>query len=107
MSLSNFSTDILGLKDKNISFSEKIEHVVRKGIRYTVIPAKLSYTPDACPVCGTVNEDFSIIKNGTKLVILRFISNNIIMLNKYQIKMYKIWDNSAGIFMNGEDTCAN
>lgn len=54
MSATNFTLKVLGIKDENISVSERIDSVVKKGIRHTVIFAKLSYDPDACPVCGTI-----------------------------------------------------
>lgn len=62
MSATNFILKVLGIKDENISVSERIDSVVKKGIRHTVIFAKLSYNPEACPVCGTISENYSIIK---------------------------------------------
>lgn len=76
MSTINFTTKVLGIKDKNISFSNEIEHVVRKGVRHTAIAATLSYVPEACPVCGTVNENFTIIKNGAKISNIKLLPIN-------------------------------
>ena len=67
MSATNFTLKVLGIKDENSSVSERIDSVVKKGIRHTVIFAKLSYDLDACPVCGTINENYTIIKNCTKI----------------------------------------
>ena len=76
MSATNFTLKVLGIKDENISVSERIDSVVKKGIRHTVIFAKLSYDPDACPVCGTINENYSIIKNGTKTSNIKILPIN-------------------------------
>lgn len=72
----NFTTKVLGIKDENISVSERIDSVVKKGIRHMVIFAKLSYNPDACLVCGTINENYSIIKNGTKISNIKILPIN-------------------------------
>ncbi|MBK5253854.1 MAG: ISL3 family transposase [Peptostreptococcaceae bacterium] len=66
MSTSNFITELLQLKDPNIEFSKNISKIKKKNITYNLISAKLSYTPQYCPICGCVNEDYSIIKYGTK-----------------------------------------
>ena len=76
MSATNFTLKVLEIKDENISVSERIDSVVKKGIRHTVIFAKLSYNPDACPVCGTINENYSIIKNGTKTSNIKILPIN-------------------------------
>lgn len=37
---------------------------------------KLSYNPEACPVCGTISENYSIIKNGTKTSDIKILPIN-------------------------------
>lgn len=76
MSTLNFTTKLLGIEDENLTFSDELHHVVKKGIRYIVVPATLSYVPEFCPVCGTVNENASIIKNGTKVSNVKILSIN-------------------------------
>ena len=50
--------------------------VMEKGFPHTVIFAKLSYNPDACPVCRTINENYSIIQNGTKTSNIKILPIN-------------------------------
>lgn len=76
MSTLDFTTKLLGIEDSNLIFSDKLEYIVKKNIHYTVLSAKLSYVPDFCPVCGTVNEDNVIIKNGTKVSNIKILPIN-------------------------------
>lgn len=66
MSSFNFITNLLQLKEKNIIFSDEFTQVKKKGVLYNVIHATLSYSPPCCPVCGSINENNSIIKHGNK-----------------------------------------
>ena len=76
MSLSNFITELLQLKDQNIEFSEDIHEIRKKDILYKLVCARLSYTPECCPVCGVVNEATSIIKHGTKSSDIKLLPCN-------------------------------
>lgn len=76
MSISNFITNLLQLKDLNITFSDHFTKVKKKGILYNMISGVLTYTPTACSVCGSVNENFSIIKNGTKSSDIKLLPCN-------------------------------
>lgn len=74
MSISNFTSNLLQIKDPNVIFSEKITTTVKKSITYKVIHASLSYLATHCPSCGCINKDFSIIKHGTKSSDIRLLS---------------------------------
>lgn len=65
--------NLSGIQDKNIHFDEEAtEFKVIKGKRSLLIKATLTYIPDACKHCGTVNEDYSIIKNGTQTSTIKW-----------------------------------
>lgn len=66
MSQTNIITELIGIKDKNIKLFDKLTYVCKKGVRYKVLYGRLTYTPTVCPVCGCINENYSIIKNGSK-----------------------------------------
>lgn len=72
MSHTDYITDLLDLKDKNICFNEKITTKTIKGLTYKVIEGILSYHVDYCPVCGSVNE-CSVIKYGTKVSEIKLL----------------------------------
>lgn len=64
--MNHFISKTLGIKDENIEFQETIDEKVIKGMKSLIYYAKLSYTPKRCINCGYDNENFSIVKNGTK-----------------------------------------
>lgn len=68
MSITYDISKILNIQDKNIIFKDNCVKTVKiKGVNTTVVSASLSYNPpDICPLCGCINENNSIIKNGTK-----------------------------------------
>lgn len=76
MSFSNFTLKLLNLKDENINFTEELETSTIKGIEYNIINASLSYKAKACPICGCINEKFSIIKYGTKTSNIKLLPCN-------------------------------
>ena len=76
MSISNFITNLLQLEDENITYSEDFSKVRKKGVVYNVIKGTLSYSPSACPICGCVNENFSIIKYGLKSSDIKLLTCN-------------------------------
>lgn len=63
MTHSDYTRNILNIKDKNIYFNENCLEIINiKGIETKVFHGILTYTPDFCPCCGSVNENNSIIK---------------------------------------------
>lgn len=69
MSHSDYTRNILNIKDKNIIFYENcLEEVKIKNKIVKVFHAKLTYTPDVCPNCGCIYESNpdTIIKYGFK-----------------------------------------
>lgn len=66
MSVNNYILNLLNIKDNNITIlSNKIENKVIKGFNYKIIEGILTYIPDYCPCCGTVNQSHQdIIKWG-------------------------------------------
>ena len=71
MSHSDYTRNILNIKDKNIIFNENcLEDVKIKNKIVKVFSAKLTYTPDVCPNCGCLYESNpeTIIKYGFKKI---------------------------------------
>ena len=69
MSHTDYTRNILNIKDENIIFYENcLEEVKIKNKSVKVFHAKLSYTPDVCPNCGCLYESNpdTIIKYGFK-----------------------------------------
>ena len=69
MSLSNYTRNILNIKDENITFEENCLNVIKinnKTIK--TFHGKLTYTPTVCPNCGCIYESNpdTIIKYGFK-----------------------------------------
>ena len=63
MTHTDYTRNILNIKDKNIYFNENcLEFVKIKGVDTMVFHGFLTYTPDYCPICGCINENNSIIK---------------------------------------------
>ena len=57
MSLSNYTRNILNIKDENISFEQNcLEEVNINGCITKIFHGKLTYTPTICPKCGCVYE---------------------------------------------------
>ena len=55
---------VLQIKDKHVIWEDKAEEVYFK--KKLFFYATYTYYPDACPNCGCVNHDHSIVKNGTR-----------------------------------------
>lgn len=69
MSLSDYTKNILNIKDKNIIFDENCLEIKKiKGIDTKIFHGKLTYTPTSCPNCGCLYESNpdTIIKYGFK-----------------------------------------
>lgn len=73
MSQTDYITDLLDLKDKNITFTENISTKEIHGLTYKAVEGTLSYFPDFCSCCGTMNDN-TIIKHGTKVSEVRLLS---------------------------------
>ena len=84
MTHTDYTRNILNIKDENIIFYENcLEEVKLNNKIVKVFHAKLTYTPDVCPKCGCLYETNpeTIIKYGfKKIVILKWIKSLIIML---------------------------
>lgn len=69
MSHTDYTRNILNIKDKNIFFEENCleERKIKNNI-IKVFHGKLTYTPDICPNCGCIYEENpnTIIKYGFK-----------------------------------------
>ncbi len=76
MSYNDFITELLNLKEKNLEFYGNIEKTIKNKVQYNIVSAKLSYTPKCCMVCGVINENFNIIKNGTKISNIKILPIN-------------------------------
>ena len=68
MSNNYFITNLLNIKDENLSFSEGIYHKVIKGVTYTFLTANLEYSNQVCPHCGS---NHYLIKYGFKSCTVR------------------------------------
>ena len=65
MSINNYILNLLNIKDKNIHIITECKEKMIKGKNYKIIEGILTYTPEYCPCCGTVNESsYDIIKWG-------------------------------------------
>lgn len=74
MSSCSSITEILGISDKNLKIHGGILKKELNHIEYNVLQATLTYTPSHCEKCGCINENHSIVKNGsqkTKILINR------------------------------------
>ena len=92
MTHSDYTRNILNIKDKNIYFNENCLEIKNiKGIETKVFYGYLTYTPEFCPCCGCINENNSIIKWAFKKncrVKLNKVSdyNTILLLDKQRFK---------------------
>ncbi|SUU80163.1 Transposase and inactivated derivatives [Alloiococcus otitis] len=59
--------NLIQIQDENIIFQEPMtEEREVKGQAALILHATLTYTPHCCAKCGVVNQDCTIIKNGTQ-----------------------------------------
>lgn len=63
MSNNYFITNLLNIKDKNMIFSDGVYHKAIKGVTHTILTAKLEYSDQVCPNCGS---NHNLIKYGFK-----------------------------------------
>ena len=91
MTHSDYTRNILNIKDENIHFQENCLEVVKiKGVETKVFHGILTYNPPhSCPCCGCINDNDSIIKWGLKkncTIKLDKVSNyNIIHINTNKV----------------------
>ena len=71
--MTNIHDVVLQIKDKNVIWEDKAEEVYFKKKKSLFFFATYTYCPDACPNCGCVNRDFSIVKMVLVLLELRLI----------------------------------
>ena len=65
MSINNYILNLLNIKDKNIHIITECKEKIIKEKNYKIIEGILTYTPEYCPCCGTINESTNdIIKWG-------------------------------------------
>ena len=64
--MTNIHDIVLQIKDKNVIWEDKAEEGYFKKKKSLFFFATYTYCPDACPNCGCVNRNFSIVKNGTR-----------------------------------------
>ena len=68
MSNNYLITNLLNIKDENLNFSDGIYHKVIKGVTHTILTAKLEYSDQVCPHCGS---NHNLIKYGFKSSTVR------------------------------------
>lgn len=87
MSNNYFITNLLNIKDKNLNFSNGIYHKVIKGVTYTILTAKLEYSEQVCPNCGS---NHNLIKYGFKSSIVRCsrVGEHPVLIDLKKQKMY-------------------
>ena len=65
MYTNNYILNLLNIKDNNINILPSVKEIYKKGTKYKVIEAILTYNPNHCSCCGIVNESSrDIIKWG-------------------------------------------
>ena len=67
MSESNCIAKLLGIKDTNLRFEDKIEDFKKNNITYKRLFATLSYIPSSCHKC----KSDKVIKNGSYVSIIK------------------------------------
>ncbi len=90
---SHYTRNILNIEDKNIHFFENcLETKKIKGIVTKIFHALLTYTPDYCPICGTLSASSNnIIKWGFKKnckIKIPKVSNYNTILNLHKQRFY-------------------
>ncbi len=76
MCSNNIIPEILGIKEKNLKINDHKEEIIN-GITYSVIFGDLTCVPEKCPKCDSINENYSIVKNGTQKVKVLFNRANV------------------------------
>ena len=74
--MTNIHDVVLQIKDKNVIWEDKAEEVYFKKKKSLFFYATYTYYPNACPNCGCVNHDNSIVKMVLvllELLLIRFL----------------------------------
>lgn len=89
MTHTNYTKEILNIKDNNIYFYENCLEIVNiNNIKTKVFHGYLTYTPECCPKCKCINEGFNTIikwnwKRNCKIKITKVCGyNSLLMLDK-------------------------
>ena len=62
MTHTDYTKNILNIKDKNIYFYDNCLEIKEiKGVKTKIFHGYLTYTPEYCPNCGCINESFDDI----------------------------------------------
>ncbi len=86
MTHTDYTKDILNLKDENIYFYENcLENISINNCTTKVFHGYLTYTPSSCPVCGHINEGFDDIikwawKKNCKIKLPKIVGFNTLLL---------------------------
>ena len=86
MTYSNYTRDILNIKDENIYFYENcLENKKVNGIMTKIFHGYITYNPSSCPKCGCINNGYEDIikwdfKRNCKIKICKVSNYNTILL---------------------------
>ena len=70
MSIQNYITDMLELKDNNVIFKENCYYKEKiKGITYKIFEGYLSYNPKFCPKCGVIFDNKFNTTSGFVIIV--------------------------------------
>ena len=88
MTHTDYTKLILNIKDNNIYFNEDCLEIVNiKGAETKVFHGYLTYTPEICPKCGTINEGYNdIIKWNWK----KNCKIKLHIINCYEVLLFNI-----------------
>ena len=64
--MNNILEATLQIKDKNIIWDNKVQEKIFKKRKSLFYSATYTHKPEFCTVCGCVNQNNNIVKNGTK-----------------------------------------
>lgn len=89
MPKNDYIAKLLDINAEDLVFSEGLHHEFIRGIKYTVISAKLNYSNEACPHCGC-DESSMMMKYGFKLSRVRLSKsgNRPLILDLKKQKMF-------------------
>lgn len=102
MSNNNDIKKLLNIQDENISFKDNyVTEGVYKGNNCHFIEGKLTQHPTQCNICGVLNENYTIYKNGTqksRITILAesvypfylILKNNLFSVNVVNHPLFKL-----------------
>ena len=86
MTHTNYTKEILNIKDNNIYFYENCLEIVNiNNVKTKTFHGYLTYTPECCPKCGCINEGFNTIikwnwKRNCKIKITKVCGYNALLI---------------------------